>query len=244
MIDVYCLDFNKDYTTPLINSYIAYQGFKVLGGHCKLVSNNTEINDDNKENIAVGGIGFVKDRLKILNIEIPDVVDYPEEIQSYLGRNIWTSTINEIADKLPYCFIKPKHKQKFFTGLVIKDLSSLRSKGIQDDNYEVWCSDVIEPVAEFRCFVRYGKIIDIRKYKGHYSVTPDYNVIQNCIKDYKSAPLAYGIDFCVTKDNKTLLMEVNDAYALGEYGLFYIDYSKMLYTRWSEMVDCKDYFNF
>ena len=244
MINVYCIDFNKDYSTPQIGAYTAYQGFKTMGAYCTLVESGKQLEDTNKENLAIGGIGFVKNRLKFLGVEISDNLDYPESIRSYLGRELWTSTINKVALDLPYCFIKPKNRQKFFTGLVVKDISSLQNKGLQGKDYEVWCSEVINPIAEFRVFVRYGKILDVRRYKGNYNINPDYKVIENCIKDYKDSPLAYGIDFCVTEEGKTLLVEVNDAFALGDYGLFYIDYAKMVYTRWSELVSCKDWFNF
>jgi succinate-acetate transporter protein len=40
--------------------------------------------------------------------------------------------------------------------------------------------------------------------------------------------------------DKTLLIEVNDGYALGSYGLFYIDYAKILAARWAELTGTKD----
>lgn len=35
---------------------------------------------------------------------------------------------------------------------------------------------------------------------------------------FSDAPNGYGIDFGVTDDGRTLLIEVNDGYALGSYG--------------------------
>ena len=44
----------------------------------------------------------------------------------------------------------------------------------------------------------------------------------------------------ITDDNRTLLIEVNDGYALGCYGLFYIDYAKLLSARWAELTGTED----
>ncbi|MBQ8961536.1 MAG: hypothetical protein IJ071_10060 [Ruminococcus sp.] len=37
-----------------------------------------------------------------------------------------------------------------------------------------------------------------------------------------------------------MLIEVNDGYALGCYGLFYIDYAKLLSARWAELTGTED----
>lgn len=55
-------------------------------------------------------------------------------------------------------------------------------------------------------------------------------------------PDAYGIDFGVTKDGRTLLIEVNDAWALGCYGLESHLYAKFLLTRWAQLTDTPDQF--
>lgn len=44
------------------------------------------------------------------------------------------------------------------------------------------------------------------------------------------------------KDGKTLLIEVNDAWALGCYGLESHLYAKFLLTRWAQLTDTPDQF--
>ena len=53
-------------------------------------------------------------------------------------------------------------------------------------------------VSEYRVFVRYGEIVDIRHYGGEWSVFPDADIISNCVKDYKEGINTYAIDFGVT----------------------------------------------
>lgn len=50
----------------------------------------------------------------------------------------------------------------------------------------------------------------------------------------------YGINFGVTSKGETLLVEVNEGYALGCYGLFLDLYVKLIITRWAELTDTLD----
>ncbi len=68
--------------------------------------------------------------------------------------------------------------------------------------------------------------------------------MEQCIAQYKSAPAGYAIDFGVTDKGQTILIEVNDGYALGSYGLFYLDYVKLLSARWAELTSTLDECNF
>ena len=49
---------------------------------------------------------------------------------------------------------------------------------------------------------------------------------------------------CVTKDGRTLLVEFNDAYSLGAYGLADIYYAKLISARWSQLLGVKDEYHF
>lgn len=48
------------------------------------------------------------------------------------------------------------------------------------------------------------------------------------------------MDFGLTDDGRTLMIEVNDGYALGCYGLLYVNYAKLLSARWAELTNTKD----
>lgn len=51
-------------------------------------------------------------------------------------------------------------------------------------------------------------------------------------------------DICYTRDGRTLLVEFNDAYALGHYGLPSIQYAKLISARWAQLLEREDEFNF
>src|SRR6478735_6651635 len=80
-----------------VNAYIANEGFQTLGWETQKYFTIDEITDNNPENIIVGGIGNVRKRLNKFGIEKPEIeIDYPKELEKYLGRKVWSSTIEEI----------------------------------------------------------------------------------------------------------------------------------------------------
>jgi hypothetical protein len=194
----------------------------------------------------------------------PELPNYPECLKSYLGREIWTDTIDSINSSPNKwgIFVKPV-KEKAFTGKVINSPADLVGCGSCYENYEVLCSKALDIKREWRAFIYYDNIIDIRPYKGDWHVQYDADVIDNALKDFvkwENRPVACSLDFAVASIEKilqtidseagvfqksvflpsTILLEANDAYALGCYGLHHIDYAKMISARWSQLLNRKD----
>lgn len=185
---------------------------------------------------------MIRKRLKVFDIE-PPMVDYPTELNGYLDRVIIKDKLSHIVNNpsLWPVFIKSVD-QKVLTGKVISSTKDLIGISFQDNDIDIYRSPVVDFKSEYRVFVRYGQILDMKHYWGDPLVFPDSKVIQRAIEDYTSAPDAYGIDFGVTKDGRTLLIEVNDAWALGCYGLESHLYAKFLLTRWAQLTDTPDQF--
>lgn len=72
---------------------------------------------------------------------------------------------------------------------------------------------------------------------GDFRKNVDFEMVERMVAAYKSSPIAYSIDVALTKEGDTVLIEVNDAYSLGTYGLDPILYSKMIEARWCELVE-------
>ncbi len=225
-----------------INFYTALEGFTHMGFHVIEVDNVQDFPVDDTESIAVGSINFIHRALKHLGKNYPTDIDYPSSLHKFLGRNLQASTINEFdVDAANWnVFIKPRGQSKKFTGRVVKNLADLRGTADQQYNVPIWISDLVEFVREWRVFVRYGKILDVRPYKGDWKVGYDAAMVEAAVAAFTDAPNAYGMDVGVTKDGRTLLVEVNDGYSIGAYGLFFIDYAKLLSTRWAQLTDTKD----
>ena len=226
------------------SSYAAWTGFNHMGVETVLYEANDELAKCEREDVVVGGLGAAWFRLQALGIT-PGKIDYPEELTGFLGRKVWRSTINHVnneRDSWPL-FVKPVDEKRF-VGRVVRGIKDLIGAGCSGDDAPVICSEVVEFSSEYRCFVRYGKILDVRHYRGDWAVAPDRNVVDAAIATYKSAPAAYAMDLGVTKDGKTLLVEVNDGYSLGSYGLLPELYAQFLTSRWSELVGMQDPLNF
>lgn len=190
--------------------------------------------------IVVGGVGAVRGALRTLGRDVPEIC-YPEELEPFLGRRVWRSMINAVstcAGDWPV-FVKPV-RSKLFTGRLVASAKDLVGCGMCGEDAEVYCSEPVALVAEWRCFVMRGQILDVRPYRGNWRASFDSMVIEGAVAAYSSAPAGYGMDFGVTEDGRTLLVEVNDGYALGSYGLEHHAYARLLSARWAELAGVED----
>lgn len=218
----------------------AYSGFNEMGIETVFFHDYEQLASSEKCDVVVGYIGSVQLRLRDFGIAIPDI-DYPESIFGFLGRTIRKSTINTIAndpDKWNV-FVKPVNN-KAFKGRVVTSAKGLIGCGSCDGDTDVYVSDVVEFVSEYRAFVRYGEILDIRHYGGAWDVFPDSRVIKDCANSYTDSPRAYAADFGVTKDGRTLLIEINATCSIGSYGLDVVQYAKFCSARWAELTGTTD----
>lgn len=217
-----------------------YMGFEII---------EVERFDDlvvSPHNIFFGGIGFVQTALTKLDFKIPEHNDYPDCLSKFYGRKITESTIDKISNnpELWNVFVKPNDKLKKFTGRHIKTTYDLIGCGDIEGDVPVWVSEPVEFISEWRVFVRYKEILGVKLYKGDWRNQYDYKIIEEAVNSYENAPAGYALDFGLTADGRFLIVEVNEGYAIGNYGLFYIDYAKLISARWAEMTHQEDLCNF
>ena len=233
------------YNTNFAN---AMYGFLELGVEVKLFENWSEIKDIiTKDDILVDYIDQVIYFLKKFNPNFTVFEDYPEELKKYLGRKIWSDKINHIAaDESTWGnFVKPK-QIKAFTGLIVDSFHDLIGCG--NKNYDVWVSEPVKFFQEWRGFVYYDKLIDLRPYLHNDNIgIANNDVIKNIMIDFskiKDKPNACSIDIGLDDKGRTLLVECNDCISLGEYGLNHIEYAKMINARQSQVLNRKDELKF
>lgn len=170
---------------------------------------------------------------------------YPESLRKYLNRTIWESSIKDLllkshGNEIASIFVKPKSKAKLFTGFVINSNTGLyRLDGIAK-NTDLYCSSVVNWLSEYRVFVIKSKIVGVKNYAGDEGLPLNMEVVENAVRDFDQSNQrtdAYGIDFGVLDDGKTALIEWNDGFALGSYGLEKEIYTELILTRWKEIVE-------
>lgn len=229
-----------------VNAFIANEGFKNFGFEIEKFVDADEISNKNPENIIVGGIGNVRKRLQNLNIIRENKeIDYPEELKPFLKRKIWTSSINEIFNKKEWnIFIKPQTETKLFAGKVIKSEMDLLGLIDEENDIKIWCSELVNFKTEWRCFIRYKEILDIRRYKRDWDTKIDVKTVLSAINSFTSQPNSYALDFGLNENGEMFLVEVNDGHSLGTYGISSAHYAKFLSARWSELTETEDFLNF
>ena len=187
----------------------------------------------------------------------PYIEDYPKELERFLGRKVWKDTINSISSREDKWsagyFVKPT-SSKAFTGRVISSIKDLVGCGSRCEDLEVLVSEAIDIVAEWRCFILYDEIIDVRPYgvmidptRKSHMYHYDEEVLSEMLEEFKQMqdrPVACSMDICLTKDGRTLLMEFNDAYSLGYYGLAPVLYARLISARWSQIMEREDEYKF
>jgi len=223
-----------------VNCFEAAAGFGQMGYNVIGFERPEEI-DHSSSPIVVGGINTIRQVFNDLQIIQPDIDSPHKHLPGYLGRKVVEMEFSEVEEysniygAFPF-FIKPLYDHKLFTGYVVKSKHDLLQAKLRcrPDTHLI-ASACVEFVSEYRCFVLNGELIGSKNYTGDFTLSPDYNIIESAIRDYKAQPVAYSIDFGVTSDGRTLLIEMNDAFGLSAYGLNKIAYCKMLEARWNEI---------
>ena len=240
-----------------VNIANAMYGFREMGAEIIPYHKIDEIYDGvNREDIVLDYIEQCNSIFAKFGIT-PRIPDYPDVLEPFLGRKIWKDTINSISRSEEKWstgyFVKPI-KSKVFTGKIIGSISDLVGCGNYSQDYEVLVSEPLDICAEWRCFIIYDEIVDVRPYgllldrsRKSYKYHYDFKVLDSMLEafiSWEKRPTACSLDICVTKDERTLLVEINDAYALGCYGLASIFYAKLISARWSELLGVKDEYRF
>jgi hypothetical protein len=163
-------------------------------------------------------------------------INIPDCLREYAGRKIEHLTVGEFLTRRKYpVFVKPDGKSKEFVAGVVSSEKYLFFFESLPKETKCMTSEVIDILSEYRCYVTEGELKGIKHYQGDFRIFPDVKVIENAIKDYTNAPAGYTIDFGVTHQG-TVLIEVNDGFSIGNYGLEHSTYVTLLCKRWLEIM--------
>ena len=183
--------------------------------------------------LFVGSVEFMQEvfsRVGLKNIKVP----------SNSNREYELSTLGEAkkrAKKGEKLFIKPT-SIKAFTGLVLDQSFHGEIEGVSEDLQVL----IYEPFkhnieSEWRIYVHNHKIIDSKNYSGNFELMPDYRYVQEQIfNNRKNFPDAYTIDAGVLSNEETVIVEYNDMWAIGNYGLPNNLYYRLLKDRYFQIM--------
>ena len=189
-----------------------------------------------RKKLFVGSVEFMREvfkRIGIEDVKVPMNSNRESEIIS-LGE------AHDRVSKGETLFIKPI-EIKLFTGLVLDGMQYSCLENLPDDTsiraYEPFKSPI---VSEWRIYVHNDRIEDSRNYSGEVVVTPNYDYVMNVISNNRgNFPCAYTIDIGILENEENVVVEYNDMWAIGNYGVPNDIYLRMLNDRYFEIINKK-----
>jgi hypothetical protein len=198
-----------------------------------------------KDTLVVGYVATVLASFKQLDIQVPATNDYPAALQPFFHRLIWESSVEHLIERVymgnPPVFAKPKGRKKRFTGHVFTHPDDLNFLEGASRTTQIFCAEVVDWLSEYRVFVNHGEIVGIGHYAGDPSIAIDQQTVTDVVQSLEQsseATAAYAIDFGVVSTGQTAVVEWNDGFSLGSYGLDKTIYTDLLITRWCEITEC------
>ncbi len=178
-------------------------------------------------------VGFISDILKMVTINNFDElkqINYPNQLKEFLHRDIVKIFLKDLPKNYPY-FIKPT-SIKSFSGRVVREFKDLI--GILDT--ELFLTQTILDIeSEYRCYILNGEIIGIKHYNGNPYLSLDENKVLKMAAKFTECPNAYSLDIGITNDGENVLIECNNGYSSGNYGLSDILYAKFLKQSYEDI---------
>lgn len=186
-----------------------------------------------RRNLFVGTVQFMNEvfsRVGLENVRLPLNSNRKSSI-------IKLSEAYEIS-KSKKIFIKPIDI-KLFTGLILDGFQYSCLTSLPDDTI-VMCYDVFDStiVSEWRVYIYNGEIFDSRNYSGDFSIIPNYEYVSDVLGNNKALnfPNSYTIDVGVLESGENVVVEFNDMWAIGNYGVQNDFYLRMLSDRYFEIM--------
>lgn len=219
----------------------ALQGFEQLKVRCSVSKSGDAAPVLSREVMLVDGVHQVNRALLEAGRSVPDWNDYPPELEAFYGRKVAETTWGEIDARGGEWFVKRAGKGGFQP--MVARFPFLKSKQSDDvDPYNVCqiepedvvlASEPVNFVAEWRAFVVCHKVVDVRQYRGDWRAHFDRFIVSAAADAFRHPSLSYAIDFGLTDDGLTLVVETNAGRSLGAYGLMPDLYATLLASGWA-----------
>lgn len=196
--------------------------------------------------MPVGSVEFVRASMALAGIQEPASLSYPPGSEALLGRCVTTMPIEMALSHSTPVFIKP-FTTKAFTGFVYRpgvtfskldehEQEQLETARSLDPDVLVYASDVVCFDGEWRFYVQAGQAIGCGRYDQDGpddAPEPSPATVQHFINTL-GIEHPHTVDIGVLKDGRHVLVEANDAFAIGLYerALSPRAYLDFLRARW------------
>ena len=192
-----------------------------------------------KSNLFVGSVEFMTEVFNRIGIEQPRL-----PLNNF--RPYKETKLKDFKYESPV-FIKPK-SIKAFTGFVVDEYSQSMLRGL-DGDLDIFIQDIIDIETEWRIYVFRNKVVDIRQYSGEleadiYGMINFANkLLKNKEEKLNGFPSTFTIDIAIYKKHPKIrlktVIEFNDMWAIGNYGVSNDLYVRMLKERYFDIIKNK-----
>jgi hypothetical protein len=223
-----------------VDCSIAYHGLEEIDAEVDLIPVWMSLyrEDFEKYNVCIGGVRDCQWALHKMGITFYLIPCYPESLKIFQDRSIEVISFHDLLKNMDYFyshghrFVKPVQPKRFQAFLTSNRDALDMLYNVEPDT-QVYISDIVKFISEWRVYVKFNRIVRICHYSGNPLVFPNTVVIRAMI-DAWTGPCCYALDVGVIGD-RTSLVEVNDFYSIGNYGLFPGEYVEMLILRWAQI---------
>lgn len=226
-----------------VDCSIAFHGFEQLEYEIKVYNDWIRFSGSNfsEYDVCVGGVDFTHFAFMKMGFKDWYLSCYPEPLRQFLYRDIEEMPIKDVVKLQPKnSFIKPVKPKRFnhiITGSQVSISEDFCSFLSLDENEKAYVCKKVDFISEWRVYVRHNEIQTICFYKGNPTVFPNTAVVNLMINCWVISPCCYALDVGVLSNRETVLVEVNDFYSIGNYGLEHCTYAEMLQLRWNEIMN-------
>lgn len=190
----------------------------------------------------VGSVEWCTKWMEESNILVPSAIDI-KPFSTFLRRNWYTTEVETfLKENVEWpAFVKPYKDIKAFTGTQVLSKSDAELV-LRDFTGELMVQQVVDPIfSEWRVYVNRKKVVGIKHYKGDHLIFPNKYDIRRVVDfaienlDNVSFTLDFGV-FNYSGEPLTFLIEPNDGWAIGNYGLEPEDYLRFCEDRWKQLI--------
>lgn len=178
-------------------------------------------------NLFIGSVEYMKEVFSKKSLD--------PKLPKNSNREFILTTLGEVRSNDKKVFIKPVDI-KLFTGFVFDAISRNSNSHIPDDTIVMQYDVLPKIISEWRCYIHMNKIIDVKNYCGNLFSIPNEEYIKSIINENKDFPIAYTIDIGILENGENVVIEFNDMWAIGNYGIPNDIYLRLLKDRYFEII--------
>ena len=184
-----------------------------------------------RKNLFVGSTEFMQEVFNRIGVSV--------KLPKNSNRKCEIITLDEAHKRVSdgsKLFIKPV-EIKLFTGLVLDGMQYSCLQSLPPDT-KVMAYEVLPKIeSEWRIYIHNHQMIDSRNYSGDFTISPNYEYVSQIILENKDTfPCAYTIDIGILSNDENVVVEFNDMWAIGNYGIPNDIYLRCLKDRYFEII--------